>query len=123
LVANFDTRIIGVSSSKLELAGGLHLPAAIFILNPPLFEKENQPMIRISKKSRINRDEIIARASRYFGKGGEGLDETERGPCCVSFSGAGGYVTVMVVEGTDQREVDIESREFEYQAKRFLESV
>ncbi|MGE5258853.1 MAG: hypothetical protein ACM3KE_19430 [Hyphomicrobiales bacterium] len=80
-------------------------------------------MIRISKKTRINRDEIIARASRYFGKGGEGLDETERGPCCVSFSGAGGYVTVMVVERSDQREVDIESREFEYQAKRFLESV
>ena len=80
-------------------------------------------MIRISKKSRMNRDEIIARASRYFGKGGEGLDETERGSCCVSFSGAGGYVTVMVVEGNDQREVDVESREFEYQAKRFLESV
>lgn len=80
-------------------------------------------MIRISKKSRMNRDEIIAKASRYFGKGGEGLDETERGPCCVSFSGAGGYVTVMVVEGNDQQEVDVESREFEYQAKRFLESV
>jgi hypothetical protein len=80
-------------------------------------------MIRISKKSRMNRDEIIARASRYFGRGGEGLDETERGTCCVSFSGAGGYVTVTVVEGDDQREVDVESREFEYQAKRFLESV
>ena len=80
-------------------------------------------MIRISKRSRMNRDEIIASASRYFGKGGEGLNETERGPCCVSFSGAGGYVTVMVVEGNDQREVDVESREFEYQAKRFLESV
>lgn len=80
-------------------------------------------MIRISKKSRMNPDEIIAKASRYFGKGGEGLDETERGPCCVSFSGAGGYVTVTVVEENVQREVDIESREFEYQAKRFLESI
>ena len=80
-------------------------------------------MIHISKKSRMNRDEIIAKASRYFGKGGQGLDETERGPCCVSFSGAGGYVTVMVVEGSEQREVDVESREFEYQAKQFLESV
>ena len=80
-------------------------------------------MIRISKKSRLNPDELLAKASRYFGKGGEGLDETERGACCVSFSGAGGHVTVTVSERGGHREVDVEAREFEYQAKRFLESV
>jgi hypothetical protein len=77
-------------------------------------------MIRISKKSRLNTDEILAKASRYFGKGGEGLDETERGPCCISFSGVGGFVTVTVSEETNKREVDVETREFEYQAKQFL---
>jgi hypothetical protein len=55
-------------------------------------------MLRISKQSRLNPDEILAKASRYFGKGGEGLDETESGPCCISFSGVGGYVTVTVCE-------------------------
>jgi len=80
-------------------------------------------MIHISKKSRLNPDEILVKACRYFGKGGEGLDETERGPCCISFSGAGGYVTVTVSERSDRREVDVETREFEYQAKRFLDSV
>jgi len=80
-------------------------------------------MIHISKKSRLNPDEILAKACRYFGKGGEGLDETERGPCCISFSGVGGYVTVAVSERNDLREVDLETREFEYQAKRFLDSV
>ena len=77
-------------------------------------------MLRISKKSRLNTDEILGKASRYFGKGGEGLDEMERGPCCISFSGVGGYVTVTVSEQDDQREVDVETREFEYQAKQFL---
>jgi len=77
-------------------------------------------MIRISKMSRLDSAEILVKASRYFGKGGEGLDETERGPCCISFSGAGGYVTVTVSEQTNQREVEVESREFEYQAKQFL---
>jgi hypothetical protein len=77
-------------------------------------------MLRISKQSRLTTDEIIAKASGYFGKGGEGLDETERGGCCISFSGAGGYVTVTVSEQTNQREVDVETREFEYQAKQFL---
>ena len=77
-------------------------------------------MLRISKQSRLNTDEILAKASGYFGKGGEGLDETERGGCCISFSGGGGYVTVTVSEQTSQREVDVETREFEYQAKQFL---
>ena len=48
------------------------------------------------------------------------MDETESGPCCISFSGAGGYVTVTVSEKTNQREVDVETREFEYQAKKVL---
>lgn len=77
-------------------------------------------MLRIAKRSRLNTDKIIAKASRYFGKGGEGLDEAERGPCCISFSGGGGHVTVMVVEEADKREVEVETREYEYQAKQFL---
>ena len=77
-------------------------------------------MLRISKPSRLNTDEILAKASQYFGKGGEGLNETERGGCCISFSGVGGYVTVTVCEQNSQREVDVETREFEYQAKQFL---
>ena len=77
-------------------------------------------MLRISKQSRLNTDEIITKASHYFGKGGEGLDETERRPCCLSFSGAGGYVTVTVCEQSNKRKVEVETREFEYQAKHFL---
>jgi hypothetical protein len=80
-------------------------------------------MIRISKKSQLNPVEILETASRYFGKNGEGLDEMERGSCCISFSGVGGYVTVTVSEKTNQREVDVETREFEYQAKQFLGSL
>ncbi len=77
-------------------------------------------MLLISKRSRLSPDEIIARASSYFGKTGERLDETERGSCCISFSGGGGYLTIMVCEKDNMREVDVETREFEYQAKQFL---
>jgi hypothetical protein len=86
-------------------------------------ETENQAMIRISKTSRLSQDEVLARAVRFFGKGGEGLEETERGPCCVSFAGAGGYVTVTVTDVNGEREVEAESREFEYQVRRFLASL
>ncbi|MCU0561119.1 MAG: hypothetical protein MUD16_13125 [Desulfobacterales bacterium] len=80
-------------------------------------------MIRISRKSKLSTEEILAKASRYFGTGGEGLDQTQSGPCCISFSGGGGYVTVAVAESEGRREVEVEGREFEYQAKHFLESL
>ena len=51
------------------------------------------------------------------------LEEKERNPCCISFEGAGGYVAVSVVDKDNHRTVDVESREFEYQAKRFLETL
>ena len=55
-------------------------------------------MIRIAKKTRLKPPDVIGRASEYFGEGGEGLEEKERNPCCISFEGAGGYVAVSVVD-------------------------
>ncbi len=80
-------------------------------------------MIRISKSTHLGPDEILRRAAAYFGAGGEGLKTVERGGCCISFAGGGGDVTVTVVDETSHRTVDVESREFEYQAKRFLERI
>ena len=80
-------------------------------------------MIRISKKTRLKPSDIIARASDFFGSGGQGLEEKERNPCCISFEGAGGYVSVSVVEEEKHRTIDIEAREFEYQVKHFLETI
>ncbi len=80
-------------------------------------------MLRISKETRLAPGEILSKASSFFGKGGEGLEETERGSCCISFAGAGGHVTVTVSEEDNHREVNVESREFEYQARQFLSSI
>ncbi len=80
-------------------------------------------MIRISKQTRITPEEIIAKASDYFGAKGEGLAEKDRNRCCITFEGAGGYVTVSVVEENERRIVDVETREFEYQAKQFLNTL
>ena len=80
-------------------------------------------MIRIAKTTRLTVDEIIRRASTFFGKGGEGLEQTSLQDCCVSFAGGGGHVSVFVTDEETHRTVDVESREFEYQAKRFLELV
>lgn len=80
-------------------------------------------MIRVAKQTRLKSADVIERASHFFGKGGEELEETDRNPCCISFEGAGGYVAVTVSDEETQRTVDVETREFEYQAKRFLETL
>ena len=49
------------------------------------------------------------------------MEEKERNPCCISFEGVSGYVVVSIVDEDNHRMVDVETREFEYQAKRFLE--
>ena len=80
-------------------------------------------MLHIAKKTRLNREDIINRASKYFGKYGEGLTETCRNFCGISFEGIGGYVSTTVTDEKQFRMVDVETREFEYQAKRFLEKI
>jgi hypothetical protein len=82
--------------------------------------KRTITMIKIAKQTGLAAEEVIARASRFFGKGGEGLEEKERNPCCISFGGGGGFVSVAIDDQEKHRMVEVESREFEYQAKRFL---
>jgi hypothetical protein len=80
-------------------------------------------MIRIAKNTRLTPEEIIEKASGFFGSAGEGLEEKERGMSCISFEGAGGYVTVSVADQDGRRMVDVESREFEYQTKGFMNTL
>ncbi len=77
-------------------------------------------MIRIAKQTKRKPEDIIVKAVKFFGQEGEQLEEKERTACCVSFEGSGGYVAISVVEESNMRTVDVETREFEYQAKRFI---
>lgn len=80
-------------------------------------------MIRVSKQTRLKPEDVIVKADQFFGKKGEQLEEKDRNPCCISFEGSGGYVSISVVEEGRMRTVDAETREFEYQVKRFLETI
>lgn len=78
-------------------------------------------MLRVSKNTRLTRAKIIAKAEKFFGREGECLVPKNRTPCCLSFEGGGGYVVITIVEEQKVRMVDVETKEFDYQAKRFLE--
>lgn len=80
-------------------------------------------MLRISKQTRLKPVQILEQAANYFGKDGLGLEEKEQNPCCVHFEGAGGYISINIVDEDKHRDVEVESREWDYQAKRFLEKI
>ena len=74
----------------------------------------------MAKQTRLKPEEIIARAVEFFGEKGEQLDERDRNQCCVYFEGGGGNVAISIVDESKKRTLDVETREFEYQVKRFL---
>jgi hypothetical protein len=85
--------------------------------------KGDGDMIRITKETTLSADDVLRRASDFFGTQGLGLEEKERNSCCIAFEGGGGYVSISLVEAGGKRDVDAESREWEYQAKEFLETI
>ncbi|UCG66384.1 MAG: hypothetical protein JSW12_04985 [Deltaproteobacteria bacterium] len=80
-------------------------------------------MIHITKETTHSGNEVVKLDSDFFGTEGLGLEEKDRNSCCITFEGGGGYVSVTVVEAGDKRDVDVESREWEYEVKKFLETI
>jgi hypothetical protein len=81
-------------------------------------------MARYGKETKLETEEVLRRAEEFFGTGGLGMKVVERNECCLSFEGSGGHVTVSAARckpGTT--EVDLETREWDYQVKRFMEEL
>ncbi len=81
-------------------------------------------MIVLEKKTKMKRDELIKKVESFFGPGGEGLVISSKSDCCITFQGGGGYVTVTLYEeDSGYTRVQVESREWDYQGKKFLETL
>jgi hypothetical protein len=78
-------------------------------------------MLMISKETRLSGEAVLEKASLFFGRGGLGLVETERNSCCIYFEGGGGFVSIKLEEADKHRRVDIETREWEFPVKDFLD--
>jgi uncharacterized protein (AIM24 family) len=80
-------------------------------------------MTAYSVETKLSSEEAIEAAVTYFGEGGLGLRAEEQGPCCAYFEGGGGFVRVTVSEGEKRTTVDLETREWNYQVKRFMQEI
>jgi len=68
-------------------------------------------------------EDVIARAKGYFGESGLGLSLVTEDACCVVFEGGGGHVSVTASDQENRTEVELETREWDYQVKQFMGQV
>ena len=80
-------------------------------------------MARYSVETRLSPEQVIQKATAYFGPGGLGLTVTEQNPCCFSFTGGGGYVSVTASAGEKKTTVELETREWDYQVQQFMREI
>ncbi len=78
--------------------------------------------MRYSVKTKLTPEEVIERAVKFFGKGGVGLEVTSQDASTICLEGGGGHVTLIVCP-CELTDVDLETREWDYQVKRFMENI
>ncbi len=80
-------------------------------------------MLKISKESKLKPQEAIKRAVAFFGPKGYGLELKEEDKCNAYFEGGGGGVRVSAATSKKGSSVDVESVEWDYQSKQFLDKI
>jgi len=80
-------------------------------------------MARYSVETKLDPEEAIRKAMAYFSEGGLGLKLIEQDSCCAYFEGGGGHVYVTAVTGDKGTVVDLETREWDYHVRRFMQRV
>ncbi|MFO7850339.1 MAG: hypothetical protein R6V67_10295 [Spirochaetia bacterium] len=77
------------------------------------------------KKVKKDIEKVLEETRAFFGPGGEGLEITQDEPCCLSFSGGGGHVSVSVSNEQSEKmtTLEIETREWDYQVRQFLKKI
>jgi hypothetical protein len=80
-------------------------------------------MLNIETTSKLSPEDAIKRAVKFFGPQGYGLKVKEQAPCCVEFEGGGGGVAVTASAEGKGSKVELESREWDYQVKEFIQKI
>jgi hypothetical protein len=80
-------------------------------------------MIKISKESKLKPKEVIEHAVAFFGPKGYGLELKEQDNCNAYFEGGGGSVRITAETVKKGSSVDVESVEWDYQSKQFLDKI
>ncbi len=80
-------------------------------------------MINLEVKSKLNPEEVVKRAVNFFGPKGYGLEVKEQSESCAYFEGGGGGVEVTACIKENQTSVELQSREWDFQVKEFINKI
>ena len=77
--------------------------------------------MRYGTETTLTAEELLDRARRFFGVGGElGLAEMRAGPGTVAFGDETGFVSVVAANIDRRTEVTILTREYDHFVRRFI---
>ncbi|OGO20928.1 MAG: hypothetical protein A2Z15_00675 [Chloroflexi bacterium RBG_16_50_11] len=80
-------------------------------------------MLKINKESKLKPQDAIKKSVDFFGPKGFGLEIKEEDNCNAYFEGGGGSVRVSAATSKKGSSVDIESVEWDFQVKQFLDKL
>ncbi|HEX6383646.1 MAG TPA: hypothetical protein VF177_03150 [Anaerolineae bacterium] len=80
-------------------------------------------MLRMGAETSRSPQDVVQAAAQFFGPDGTGLTLVQRSDDAVRFEGGGGYVSVQARPKDGGAELDIETREWEYQVRQFLTQI
>ena len=79
-------------------------------------------MLKLEVKTRLSEEQLKQRTKSFF-KDDLGLNITAEASDCMTFTGGGGYVTASFSRDQEATRVELETREWEEQAKQFAREV
>jgi len=80
-------------------------------------------MARYGTESKLSPAKVTEKAIQFFGPDGVGLEVKDQGENCVLFEGGGGHVFFQACEKGGGSELDLETREWDYQVKQFMRNI
>lgn len=81
-------------------------------------------MLRMGKVTEHRPKEVLDKAAAFFGPQGVGLDIMPRSDQALEFNDSvGGFVLVQVAPQDEGTEIDITTREWDYDVRRFLREI
>jgi len=80
-------------------------------------------MLRMGKETNKDPQTVLSEAAQFFGPEGVGLSLMQQNDEVVVLEGGGGYVAVNVSKENSHTAIDVQSREFTYDVRKFMEKV
>ncbi len=80
-------------------------------------------MLNFETRTKLSKEEVAERLKKFFGKGGLELKLCEDTLECLSFEGAGGYVTASLGTEAGKTRITLVTQEWDQQVKKFAASL